>query len=96
MEKKLPVECPSCSSELKVQSLFCNNCDTTITGQFELPVLMKLDVNEQNFILDFIISSGSLKVMASKLKLSYPTVRNMLDDLISKIEKLQSHDKKTH
>lgn len=92
MEKKLPIVCPSCSSELKVQSLLCDNCDTTITGQFELPVLMRLDVKEQNFVLDFIHSSGSLKVMASKLKLSYPTVRNMLDDLISKIERLQSHD----
>jgi hypothetical protein len=27
--------------------------------------------------------------MAQKLKLSYPTVRNMLDDLISKIDELK-------
>lgn len=92
MEKKLPIVCPSCSSGLKVQSLYCENCTTTITGQFELPLLLSLETKEQEFILDFIKCSGSLKIMASQLKLSYPTVRNMLDDLISKIEKLQSHD----
>jgi hypothetical protein len=92
MDKKLPIFCPSCNSDLKVQSLHCEKCITTISGQFELPVLLRLDIKEQNFILDFIQCSGSLKIMASKLSLSYPTVRNMLDDLISKIENLQSHD----
>ena len=92
MEKKLPIICPSCNSDLKVQSLHCEQCETTISGQFKLPILLRLDTKEQDFILDFVKSSGSLKVMASKLNLSYPTVRNMLDDLISKIDKLKSHD----
>ena len=92
MEKKLPVICPSCNSDLKVQSLHCENCSTTIDGQFELPVLLRLEKKEQDFILDFVQCSGSLKIMASKLNLSYPTVRNMLDDLISKIQNSQSHD----
>jgi len=92
MEKKLPIICPSCNSDLKVKSLHCEQCDTTISGQFELPILLRLDTKEQDFILDFVKSSGSLKIMASKLNLSYPTVRNMLDDLISNIEKLKSHD----
>jgi len=89
MNRKLPIICPSCSSDLKVNSLHCDGCDTTITGQFKLPVLMRLDLKEQDFILDFIQCSGSLKIMASKLNLSYPSVRNMLDDLIGKIEDMQ-------
>ncbi|RZJ74088.1 MAG: DUF2089 family protein, partial [Flavobacterium sp.] len=32
--------------------------------------------------------SGSLKEMASQMGISYPTVRNKLDDLIAKISKL--------
>ena len=92
MNKRLPITCPSCNSDLKVQSLHCENCETTISGQFELPVLLRLEIKEQEFILDFIQSSGSLKIMAAKLKLSYPTVRNMLDDLIDKIKNLQIHD----
>ena len=90
MERKLPITCPSCEAKLKVNSLHCESCSTTISGMFELPLLLKLSRKEQDFILDFVKASGSLKVMAEKLKLSYPTVRNMLDDLIGKIEKLQN------
>lgn len=92
MDKKLPIVCPSCNSALKAKSLHCENCDTTISGQFELPILMRLESKDQKFILDFIQCSGSLKIMASKLNLSYPTVRNMLDELISKIKNLQDND----
>lgn len=92
MERKLPIICPSCNSVLKVQSLHCEKCTTTISGQFKLPIFLRLEIKEQEFVLDFIKCSGSLKVMASKLNLSYPTVRNMLDDLISKIENFKIHD----
>ena len=90
MNKKLPILCPSCSVELKVQSLYCDSCETTINGLYNLPLLLKLEQKDQDFIIDFVQSSGSLKLMAQKLKLSYPTVRNMLDDLIKKIENLQN------
>lgn len=92
MEKRFPISCPGCSSELKVKSLHCETCETIISGLFELPVLLRLEPKEQNFIIDFVRSSGNLKIMSGKLKLSYPTVRNILDDLIKKIEKLQSND----
>ena len=75
---------------LDVQCLHCNSCQTSINGSFELPLFLKLDPKEQDFVIEFALSSGSLKVMAQKLKLSYPTVRNMLDDLIQKITKLQN------
>ena len=90
MNKKLPILCPSCNSELKVQSLYCDSCETTINGLYNLPLLLKLEQKDQDFIIDFVQSSGSLKLMAQKLKLSYPTVRNMLDELIQKINNLQN------
>jgi len=90
MSKKLPISCPSCNSELNVHSLQCSNCLTSINGSFELPLFLKLEPKEQDLIIEFVISSGSLKVMAQKLKLSYPTVRNMLDELIQKITNLQT------
>jgi hypothetical protein len=89
MEKRFPIICPSCNSELKAQSLSCESCQTIINGSYELPILLKLEQREQDFIIDFIQFSGSLKLMAQKLKLSYPTVRNMLDDLIRKIDELK-------
>lgn len=85
MLKKLPHVCPSCSSPLRVKSLVCENCATEVNGEFELPLLASLSVEDQRFIIDFVKHSGSLKLMAEQLKLSYPTVRNLLDDIIKRI-----------
>jgi hypothetical protein len=86
----LPVNCPSCQAQLKVKSLKCEQCQTEVSGSYDLPVLATLSENDQQFITRFVINSGSLKEMATELKLSYPTVRNMLNDII---EKIQSHEK---
>lgn len=82
----LPCYCPSCKAQLKVKSLKCENCETEVTGNYDLPVLALLLPEEQNFILKFVKHSGSLKEMAKQLRLSYPTVRNLLDEIIDKIE----------
>ena len=92
MNKKFPIICPSCESRLKVKQLLCDTCDTEVTGLFVLPILAQLKVEDQKFIIDFIKSSGSLKVMAQNMKLSYPTVRNILDDVISVINKLDMNE----
>ena len=85
MQKNLPHKCPSCTSVLSVKSLVCNNCQTEVSGAYSLPLLASLSKEEQDFITAFVKSSGSLKIMAQQLGLSYPTVRNLLDDIIEKI-----------
>lgn len=82
---KLPTRCPSCEGELVVTQLSCNACHTTINGSYVLLQILKLTPQEQEFILQFFVNSGSLKQMAQQLGISYPTVRNQLDDIISKI-----------
>ena len=81
----LPRICPSCQSQLKVKSLTCENCLTEVNGLYELPVLLRLKPDEQDFILQFVKYSGSLKDMAKHLSLSYPTVRNRLDNIIAQL-----------
>jgi hypothetical protein len=92
MQKQLPLICPSCQHSLAVKSLICEQCSTTIEGMFTLPPVTRLGLDEQQFVLNFVKSSGSLKEMAKQLGLSYPTVRNMLDDLIQKIEHIEKHN----
>jgi hypothetical protein len=87
--KKLPHACPSCESALHVTALTCDACATVVSGKFDLPALAQLSIVEQTFILEFVKSSGSLKEMAQKLGLSYPSVRNLLDDIIAKLENQQ-------
>ena len=80
-----PCHCPSCLSQLKVKSLKCEKCDTEVTGLYDLPALVRLSQEEQDFVLKFVKNSGSLKDMAKQLNLSYPTVRNLLDNIIKNI-----------
>lgn len=84
--KRLPTICPACQNQLNIKELICPKCETEIEGLFELPVLAKLSVGNQEFIVQFVRCSGSLKEMARLQKLSYPTVRNQLDNVIEQIK----------
>lgn len=88
MKNKLPTYCPSCENILSVSQLTCSNCHTVVNGHYPLPVFLKLSPKEQEFILQFFLTSGSLKEMAAQLGVSYPTVRNQLDDMIQHINEL--------
>lgn len=87
--KILPTDCPACKHQLKVKSLICENCQTEIQGRFDLPALARLSPEDQALILDFLKLSGSLKDMAKLLSLSYPTVRNRLDEIIERVKQAQ-------
>ncbi len=86
MTDMLPCLCPSCKCRLDVKSLSCGCCNTEVTGIYKLPVLAQLPPDDQQFVISFVKSSGSLKEMSAQLKLSYPTVRNMLNDIIEKLD----------
>jgi hypothetical protein len=87
---KLPVICPSCENLLRVSQMKCDHCLTDVNGNYELPLYFKLAREEQDFILDFFLSSGSIKEMAKQAGNSYPTMRNKMDDLIEKINNLKN------
>jgi hypothetical protein len=91
--KQLPVTCPSCSGRLAVRRLRCERCETEVEGSYNLPALASLSPEDQEFVGDFVKASGSLKEMASLLSVSYPTVRNRLDDIIEKLKQNQHQPK---
>ncbi len=85
--KLLPTVCPSCNNQLKMKKLICEACGTEVEGLYELPLLAGLPAEEQVFIIEFIKASGSLKEMARLFGLSYPTVRNRLDEIIEHVKR---------
>jgi hypothetical protein len=93
MQKKLPLQCPSCQANLKVKKLHCSGCGTEVDGLYDFPLLVSFSREEQDFILNFVKTSGSLKEMAGIMDLSYPTVRNYVDDIIAKIKQLEKAKK---
>jgi hypothetical protein len=68
----------------------CDQCETEVNGNYDLPLYLKLSRDEQDFILEFFLSSGSIKEMAKQAGNSYPTMRNKMDDLIEKINQLKN------
>ncbi|NIM06479.1 MAG: DUF2089 family protein [Armatimonadetes bacterium] len=93
--KTLPSECPSCSRRLSIKRLSCGDCGTEVEGLFELPALVRLSRSDQEFVFQFVRASGSLKEMARLLKVSYPTVRNRLDEIIEKLSQIGEQQEET-
>lgn len=90
--KRIPTLCPACGEQLRIRSLGCPACETAVTGDFALPPLLQLPQAEQEFVLEFVRNSGSLKEMARSMGISYPTVRNRLDDIIARLRTYESHE----
>ena len=89
VKKSFPTTCPSCGGVLRVKSLHCAECDTTVQGEFAIHPILRLSAEEQSFVMAFVRCSGSLKQMAADMGLSYPTVRNILDDIITKLQNFE-------
>ena len=87
--KKLPTHCPSCEGRLVVKRLRCESCDTEVKGVYSLPPLSSFSSEDQLFMQQFIKASGSLKEMAKLTKVSYPTVRNRLNEIIEKLKTVE-------
>tara|TARA_R110000850_G_scaffold16697_1_gene51697 strand:+ start:37266 stop:37556 length:291 start_codon:yes stop_codon:yes gene_type:complete len=92
MIPKLPIQCPSCSDTLQVAQLHCDACGTSVNGNFSLPLFLQLSQEEQDFVMQFLMNSGSLKEMAKQMNNSYPTIRNKLDDIIEKTKRLKDNE----
>ncbi len=90
MKKILPRVCPACEQPLRVKRLECSGCGTAVEGDFELPLLARLCPGDQQFILNLLLASGSLKELSSQYGVSYPTMRNRLDSLITEVQRLST------
>ncbi|NLW21752.1 MAG: DUF2089 domain-containing protein [Tissierellia bacterium] len=82
MKREVLGKCPVCGEELEVTRLSCNNCNTNIEGKFTLCRFCKLSNEQKHFLEIFIKNRGNIKEIEKDLGISYPTVRNKLEDLI--------------
>ncbi len=77
-----PSLCPICGESLTVTRLHCPSCDSSIEGHFQLSRLEQLSTEQRAFVELFVRCEGKLNWLAQELKLSYPTVRARLDEII--------------
>ncbi len=78
--------CPSCDTVMQLERLRCPACQTVVEGSFRWPRLSRLTPANQELIELLILASGSLKDVAKKMDISYPTIRKRLDELIQRME----------
>ncbi|MDO5096968.1 MAG: DUF2089 domain-containing protein [Peptostreptococcaceae bacterium] len=74
--------CPVCNNKMHVVNLHCGNCNTGVSGEFELDKFSYLSKEEKYFIEVFIKKRGNIKEIEKELGISYPTVRRNLDQVI--------------
>lgn len=77
-----PNKCPVCGETLTVTRLTCPACDTGIEGRFEFSRLERLAPEQRAFVEMFVRLDGKLNWVAHEMKISYPTVRARLDEVI--------------
>lgn len=74
-------KCPVCGSNTEVTRISCENCDTTIEGHFSPCKFCRLNLEQKQFIDTFIKCRGNIKEVEKELGISYPTVKNRLEDV---------------
>jgi hypothetical protein len=81
---KILSKCPVCGGDLAVTKLFCIHCNTSIEGHFvpEINPFRNLSADQMQFLLTFVKCEGRLNRMEEEMKLSYPTLRNRLTDIV--------------
>jgi hypothetical protein len=87
--KKMPIDCPSCGQRLSISKMNCHSCGTEVSGDYDIPHLMRLSPHAIEFAEAFILAGGSLKEMARQMGASYPKVRNILDEIIDKLKSME-------
>jgi hypothetical protein len=82
--KKSLTNCPVCGGGLTLVRMHCSQCNTTIEGDFQLPVgpFSKLTPEQIQFLLNFVRCEGRFTRLEKELNLSYPTLRNRLNEII--------------
>ncbi|MDW8107164.1 MAG: DUF2089 domain-containing protein [Armatimonadota bacterium] len=77
-----PTRCPICSGKLVVTQVTCEECGTSISGQFLPSRFSQLDSEQLHFLEVFLRNRGMLAGVERELGISYPTARNKLDALL--------------
>src|SRR5829696_5348584 len=74
--------CPMCEAELVVTHFRCQQCGTGLEGVFHLNKFDRLSREQLRFVDVFVKNRGVIRDVEKELEISYPTVRNRLDEVI--------------
>jgi hypothetical protein len=73
-------------SPLVVERVSIPDRQVAVEGQFTLPQLAQLSLEDQVFVVAFLRSHGSIKEMEQTFGVSYPTIKSRLNRISNQLE----------
>lgn len=80
---QLIAKCPACRGTLRVTTLRCPDCGMELRNAFDLSAFDLLSGEQFAFLTTFLKDRGNLKEVQSDLRISYPTAKRKLDELLA-------------
>ena len=91
-----PGACPVCKNKLTVTKITCESCGTELTGKFPQCKYCALDEKLSAFLETFLRCKGNIKEIEKELSISYPTVKNLIDELLSSLGIMSAEPAQEH
>ena len=90
--QKLFNQCPSCGAHLVITECKCPACQLQMRGEFQPGQLSALSDESLTFIKVFLSARGNLTEVERVLGISYPTIRNKLDEINNVLNRTDAAD----
>ncbi|MDR3576718.1 MAG: DUF2089 domain-containing protein [Anaerolineaceae bacterium] len=78
---KLFDKCPACGGPIIISECKCENCNLVMRGEFQPGPFSILSEDQLTFVRVFLRARGNLSEMEKVLGVSYPTIRNKLEEI---------------
>lgn len=86
---KLFESCPACGGQIVITECKCSNCNLEMRGEFGLGPFNRLSEDQLTFVQVFLRTRGNLSEVEKILGVSYPTIRNKLDEVNRKLQNVE-------
>lgn len=86
---KLFEQCPACGGQIVITEIQCANCHLKMQGEFTPGLFSTLSSDQLNFVRAFLRVRGNLSEMEKVLGVSYPTIRNKLEEINQTLERAE-------
>ena len=74
-------KCPACGGQVIITECRCSQCKLQMRGEFRPGRFLNLSDDQLTFIQVFLSARGNLSEVERILGVSYPTIRNKLDEI---------------
>jgi len=87
---KLFEQCPACGGPIVITEIRCDACQLKMQGEFKPGLFSSLSADQLTFVRTFLRVRGNLSEMEKALGVSYPTIRNKLDEINQTLESAEN------